>query len=401
MKNWINIDNLVATLLVFAMLFIFPIMFSFDFLRPVRDSLADFELTDIYFSSIRGEESVEADENIVIINSSGLSEKGFAKLLQEVTHAEPKVIGITHDMSFEEEKVQDFIFEIFLENDNVFSLKSYDYLYRYEDHLGVDTITSVRGSWGNFSESFSCGLDYEHATCRKYYPIPATGSGPSTFSTIIATIFDADIYQSLYERWHDKSFMNKYELIYYRGGINKFYHLEAIDILKGDQDIEFIMDKIVLIGKAGIVTDHIELDDVYYTPLNKQYLGKAFPDMYGTVVQANIISMIINENYIDSMSIFLELLLAFFVCYFNMAIFKIMVKRLPTMYEFLSLAVFVLESVLLLYLTILLMAKFNYEFKSTMAIFTSALSVIMFEMYTTSIKPLSLRAWKKYRKLSK
>jgi hypothetical protein len=386
-RRWFNWDNLIATLLVFALMALFPLLFSPEFLRPVRDSLADFHLTDIYFSTIRGEESVEADENIVIINSAGLSIKGLLKLIELTDDAGAAVIGVNNlNLDYFNKNDQEALVEL-LNND-------IELIIDPGPHSSGDFAENIYFDNKDLFGSGGFGIDSEHNTLRNFFA-KSVKSDEFPFAIAVVNKIDENKIETL-------SLRNQLqEPIYYRGNVNKFYHLEAIDILKGEQDIDFIEGKIVLIGKAGLIQENVELEDVYFTPLNKQYLGKAFPDMYGTVVHANIISMIINETYINSMPMILSLILAFIVCFFNMAIFKMLTNRLPMMYEFLSLAIFVVESIILLYLTILFMAKFNYEFKSTMAIFTAALSVIMFEMYHSSIKPLSLRALRRLRKSPK
>ena len=66
-------------------------------------------------------------------------------------------------------------------------------------------------------------------------------------------------------------------------------------------DLSFIKDKIVLLGFMGINLNDKTFEDIFFTPLNERYAGKSFPDMYGVVIQANIISMILNKKYINTM----------------------------------------------------------------------------------------------------
>jgi CHASE2 domain-containing sensor protein len=46
-----------------------------------------------------------------------------------------------------------------------------------------------------------------------------------------------------------------------------------------------------------IIGDYVP-GDIFFTPLNKKIIGRSLPDMYGVVVHANIIKMILDKEFI-------------------------------------------------------------------------------------------------------
>jgi CHASE2 domain-containing sensor protein len=60
-------------------------------------------------------------------------------------------------------------------------------------------------------------------------------------------------------------------------------------------------------------------EDKFYTPLNKKLAGKSNPDMFGVVVHANIISMILREDYVEQMATWQEVAMAIILCLLNVA----------------------------------------------------------------------------------
>jgi len=57
-------------------------------------------------------------------------------------------------------------------------------------------------------------------------------------------------------------------------------------------------------------------------------------------------------------------------------------------FELGSLLIFVIESLLILGLTVYIFDKFNYQMKLTEALFAIAASVFMFQIYNESLKPV-------------
>ena len=96
---------------------------------------------------------------------------------------------------------------------------------------------------------------------------------------------------------------------------------------------EMIKDKIVIFGFLGEYLGDPSWDDKFYTPLNKKLAGKANPDMFGAVVHANIVSMILNEDYVEQMAEWQEVVMAIILCLLNVALFSLINTNLPLWYD--------------------------------------------------------------------
>ncbi|NJM93588.1 MAG: CHASE2 domain-containing protein [Cytophagales bacterium] len=71
----------------------------------------------------------------------------------------------------------------------------------------------------------------------------------------------------------------------------------------------------MIFGYLGESFNDVSWEDKFYTPLNKTYAGKANPDMYGVVIHANIVSMILNHDYVYTMAESTGVLVAIVLCF--------------------------------------------------------------------------------------
>jgi CHASE2 domain-containing sensor protein len=78
-------------------------------------------------------------------------------------------------------------------------------------------------------------------------------------------------------------------------------------------------NKIVLFGYIN--NDPNDITDKKFTPMNERYYGKSVPDMNGIVVHANIISMVLENNYVKKLPSWLPWVFAFLVCWLHMSFF--------------------------------------------------------------------------------
>jgi len=178
------------------------------------------------------------------------------------------------------------------------------------------------------------------------------------------------------------------EKINYVGNYNKFYYLDAYQVLSDENDLSFIKDKIVLMGFMGLSLNNKTFEDIYFTPLNERYAGKAFPDMYGVVIHANIISMILQENYIYIMPGWLSLVLAVIICYISsFIIFKLRQNYKDWFFTFSKLYI-LLISLLNLFMGVILLHHFNYKINLTLALAVIVLSGTIVDIYKTYLSKI-------------
>jgi CHASE2 domain-containing sensor protein len=115
-------------------------------------------------------------------------------------------------------------------------------------------------------------------------------------------------------------------------------------------------------------------DDKFYTPLNKKYAGRSNPDMFGVVIHANIVSMILNKDYIGKQSNFSALITALLVCFITVLVFTVIYKELPEWYDGLTKTLQLVIVFLIFTFNIIIFHWFNYKTSLTVAIIMVALA---------------------------
>jgi len=95
--------------------------------------------------------------------------------------------------------------------------------------------------------------------------------------------------------------------------------IEYDNLLTGSFERKAIEGKIALLGYIN--RDPTDILDKKFTPMNERFAGKSRPDMNGIVVHANIISMVLGNNYIKKVPSWVNLLIAVVVCWLFMSFF--------------------------------------------------------------------------------
>ena len=172
------------------------------------------------------------------------------------------------------------------------------------------------------------------------------------------------------------------------GNFNKFYFLDANQVLSGSEDLSFIKNKIVLFGFVETDIKNKTFEDIYFTPLNERYAGKSFPDMYGAVIQANIISMILNKNYINTMPEWVSILIAIILTYVSAFIFFNVKRKYKDWFGALAKLYILSISLMNLFIGVMVFHHFNYRINLTLALAVVVLTgtiISMYRMYVVNI----------------
>ena len=154
-------------------------------------------------------------------------------------------------------------------------------------------------------------------------------------------------------------------MINYRGNADKFFYVDGTNP-DNLNNLGFIKDKIILLGFLGDYPLNRIFEDIFYTPLNDNYAGKTYPDMYGVVIHANIISMILHKDYINTLPAWFEILLAMVICYFNIVLLNFIKRKKIDWLSLISLTTKTVEFVLLLFIEMEILLNFNLKISITL-----------------------------------
>ncbi len=391
------LDVILGTLFIFGLLGMFYSMTAFkvfDIFDPIGDALSEMQMTDIVFSQLR--EDPIADDRVVLVNMSNLTRPEIALLLDSISQHNPKVIGIDS-------------FFYFPKDDTLGDMMLMDALSRIENLVLVtkvwvnpetDEPDSIIRSWEGFSQ-FGEGAvatldtDAKHQGdikfCRQFWPqVEVNGERHVALGVKLASYEDSTAAAKFLARGIEE------ELINFKGNVldygatkfgTKYFALDVMDVFGGNYIPEMIEGKIVLFCFLGeFLGDLKSAEDKFVTPLNAKYVGRTLPDMFGGVIHANIISMVLSEDYINYMTEMQGYIAAIILCFLNVLLFTIIYKRIPKWYDGLTKLIQLIEAFGFFTLMIVVFNAYNYKMDLTIAIICILLAGDALEVYHGVIK---------------
>ena len=366
------------TILIFLLIGIFSIIpLNCLFLDPISKAISDFDIYDIVFSRLREEQ--KADTNIVLINLGNLSRKEIAEQIIMINQYKPRVIGI--DAIFEEAKDPEddsILADVFASIKNlvlVSKVESYN-----EESESYDSIKFSIEKFNRISSNGFANLpnddNVSFRTIREFRPKTIYRDKEiDAFATKIVQLSDSTAISKLRDR------NNITEKINFIGNYDKFFYLDAGQLFDEKINLNFLKDKIVLLGFMGLNLNTKTFEDIYFTPLNERYAGKSFPDMYGVVIHANIISMILTGNYINEMPQWLSIIISLVICYFNVYVIYNIRKKYKDWFGAFSKTYFLFESLLLLIIGVMALHYFDYRMNVTLILVALVLTSTVNDIY--------------------
>lgn len=396
-------DSVLSTSFIFALIFFGGGIFSaFEVLNPIGEAISDMDVTDIVFSKLRTDPDAHLNDDIVIVNIGNLNREGIAKQLEIIQENNPRVIGIDAFFRKQNDPVQDSLLAAAMSNvDNLVLVTK---LNNYNDQLGVfDTLETsnpifLDNAVVGFANLITPAKEQDNfKVCRSFSPEEWTRDGKQElFAIKLAELYAPEAVEQFNKR------QRAVELINYGGNIvransknseftNKFMVLDWMDIFEGNFVPEVFKDKIVILGYLGADLQDTSWEDKLYTPLNTEYAGRTNPDMYGVVVHANILSMILNGKFIDSMGERTAIIVGVLLCFFNVICFSLIYKLLPRWYDGLTKSIQLIEALVLLLIVVLVFHFFSYKLNLTLGIIAVLLAGDSLEVYYGVLKNLFSR----------
>jgi CHASE2 domain-containing sensor protein len=419
-KFWL--DCVIATMFVFAVLgglYGITKTNAFNAFDPIGQALSDMEFADIAFSRIREDPAI--DTNIVIVNIGELGRAGIGQQIMNLSMFNPKAIGLDIIFSCDGglydsvncpqayDTLSNMIFAgAVMSADGKMVLahklwQSEDLIKRLGDVALYDSIehtdTLLReGAFEGFVNLDTDASQQEDLkVCRRLWPaVEVNGEQQLAFSVKLAMLYDSAKAKKFIER------KKQSEVINYRGNIVDWHgasnYAGRYAVLDWDQALDtsmfaggMIKDKIVIMGFLGEDLRDTSWDDKFFTPLNKEYAGRARPDMYGVVVHANAVSMILNEDYINELEEWQEYAIAIIICFLNVALFSLIHHRIPKWFDLLTI---ILQLTQILLLVLLMMYVFSWaDFKLNLTTTLAVLALVgtCYEIYESIVKAFIVR----------
>lgn len=431
-KFWLNC--LLATATVFVLMWALSKLTKlnmFDAFDPIGQALNDFELTDYAFSKLREDPTV--DERILLVNIGNIPRAAIAEQIRIISKYKPKVIGIDSffwcEGGFRDTvscpQLLDTMGNLLLANaieeaGNVVlvtkllqsrSLAKSHIADVYDSISGSDSIFQAHAHVGYANLPTGALYQEDVKICRSFIPrMDIKGEEQIAFAVQIAMMYDSAKTRELFQRNKEE------ELVNYRGNVEMqdvrtaqrseelgttnypamFFALDVDQVFREDFFPELVKDKIVIFGYLGNYFGDPSWSDKFYTPLNKKVAGRANPDMFGVVVHANIVSMILNGDFIDELDEWHQYVIAFIFCYLNIALFFYINAKFPVWFDSVSLVIQLVQIILLMGFTIWIFKASTFKLDLTIAIAAIALAGPTFEFYDNVLYSL-VRIWRNKR----
>jgi len=393
MKLWKIVENIFITFLIFFIIWLFSILpYKLIFLDPIAKAVGDFELNDIVFSRLYPERKL--DTNIVLVNIGRFNRAQIANQINIINSFQPKVIGI--DAIFEKKtKIKDdfLLKQAFSQTKNLILvgiLDNYDETNKYyKKYTKPNPILSDNVVYGYANLPTKFGASSKTIRTFRPYSI-VNNSVVKAFSVKVIESFDKNAFLKLVKR------ANEIETINYRGNIDKFKTLDTEVFSEKNPNLTFLKNKIVLLGFLGNSLSEKTIEDIYFTPLNETYAGRSYPDMYGVAIHANIISMMLEGNYIDIVPAWFSSILALLVCYFNVTFIRKIRRKLTDYYGGIAKLMIFVQSIIILivnvYLFLVIQLKMSFTLMLVGLIFIPSTVIL----YDNLLKHLGVLFYDKY-----
>lgn len=383
MRHLFKLRNYIGTAFVFLFLILLQTVgVQVEVLNVFEQVFENFELSDVFYTT-RDPKSEPYEQNVVLVNIGDLDRKGIAKEIAILSKYKPKVIGM--DVNFPTPKQDDLLGDMLLMQ-----------AMKQAGNVIVGSQPKGKQEDGKFKEVVMpfdlirphvstghvyTGQDYQDfITWRDIPPFVVTKKDKKEDCLTLAMmkVYDKEKAEIFEERGNER------EEIYFKGNLDKYTKLDVKQVLNEEFDPKLIEGKMVLMGYMGSgYTDYYFAEDKFYTPLNENIMGRSVPDMYGVVVHANVLSMMLEETYVNKMPLFLALLIAGVICFFNVSLFAWILdrKEWAVWYNMLTKSIQFVEAVVVLVISFYAFAKFHYSVNFSVTFFVILLSGDLTEIF--------------------
>ena len=384
LKRLLQPHSIIITILIFLFIWVFQLLsLNMHYLDPFNNGIKDYEITDIVYTYLSRQPQV-IENQIILVNSGQPDRQKIAALVNKLKAAQAKVIGL--DFFFEkttDSPTDTLLHQSIKDAGNVVlacELHDSDGNYeQFENWIGVDTFFANYATLGYVNYPSN-----ETKTIRIFSPQEKVGQHDfPAFTTAIIRKFDPKKVENLLAR------NNPFERIYYIGDKSDFIRYDqdqVLDSLTIEELTMVVKDKIILVGYAVEDIWANPLTDRHYTPLNKNYMGKSIPDMYGVVIHANVISMILQGNYIRETPKWVSRFLAVIFCFLNVILIHWIYHHFHEAFHGITRVLQIAEFIILFLVIALLFYYFRLRLNFSLGIFALLIAYDIIMIYESLIK---------------
>ncbi|MFZ4059073.1 MAG: CHASE2 domain-containing protein [Ferruginibacter sp.] len=286
MKYFFKRDTIGATLAVFMLMGLLSLVpLNTHILDPLKMALSDISFNDLSFAVLKTHKENAVDDKIVVINIGEADRTEIAAVLNKIKTAKTKVIGL--DVLFlgpKEPAIDSALNKTINGIPNIV----------LSEKLNFEDKEELLPNYFSTPQSHSGYVNFvgEKAGVIRYFSPFETirDSVHNSFAAAVVEVADEVNFNLLKKRKHNLEYIN------YKRQEDQYFIINYQDILNGKATLDVLNNKVVLIGYVN--NNPANIEDKHFTPLNEKFVGKSIPDMNGVIIHANIVSMILSNQYI-------------------------------------------------------------------------------------------------------
>ncbi len=344
-------EYLLLNLFIFGCVSLLSLLIlNFSIFDPFTEAFRDFTLTDLYYSKVQDRNKIY-NKNLVLINVENKNRKELAFLLQHIQQGQPKVVAF--DVIFADRKNEDdsLLKQTFQSHNNYVFGYAANFEQEQSSAYSNNFFTESKGGYTNVA-----GEHAEFSTIRYYYPFYKE---QEAFTSSILKKFDPAIYQQLKQQQHGST------EIHYYGNLANFNYYDFDEVMNEGFDVTQLKNKIVLLGYLGVPSQRADLrldEDKLFTPLNARLSGRSYPDMYGLVIHANILRMVLEKDHIKVIPKWITAALSFLITWLILPIMGGLFFKGDLWFNSVGTLLQLVGSLLIVFLTLLSYTYLNIKF---------------------------------------
>ncbi|MEP7230572.1 MAG: CHASE2 domain-containing protein [Ginsengibacter sp.] len=257
-----------------------------------------------FFYAEKNKNQPNRDTNIVLVEIEN-DRKKIADQLNIIKGYKPAVIGIDAIFTARKDSLRDskLIESVKPANNIVFASR----MDVNNSKLSPEVSFFIKPENGINSGYINFETD-RYKVVREYAPFwEANGEVDPAFTSRIIQLYSPEKFTQLKKRHHAK------ENITYTGNTERYTAITKEDLNEyndKNQLSSLLKNKIILLGHF-IKYPPLDTEDIHFSPLNTKAGNNSNPDMYGVVIHANILSMILDNSYPKITSAAVSFLIAF------------------------------------------------------------------------------------------
>ena len=303
-------DTLFSTFSVFLLIGLLALIpLNTNVLNPIKTALVDFDFNDIAYAKLGKNSDTRLDERIVIVNIGTADRAQIAGMVEAISQSKPKVIGL--DASFNgarDPQADAMLLQVLKNSTNVIGASRLEWLNKEE--------VEQRGYFSNAFHQFGYAnfIGEDAGTIRYFSPVErVNGQEYLCFAAALIKTGDPKVFNKLSNRGRTL------ERIHYERKDNQYLIMDGMDILEGNVSNAIFQNKYVLLGYVN--PSPFDVEDKHFTPMNARFAGKALPDMNGVIIHANIVSMMLDNNYVRKLPGWLNWFITILIAWLHVTLF--------------------------------------------------------------------------------